>query len=53
MASVGRRPHFSMRKAATAYPGSWASVMISVNPNDLTSEKPSANSRVGSQMKAP
>ncbi len=52
-ASVGRRPHRSIRYAATAYPGSWASVMIRVYSNDRTSEKPDANSSEGSQMKAP
>src|SRR5690606_17154422 len=52
-ARVARRPHFSMRKAARAYPGSWARVMISVYSKDATREKPLAMSRDGIQMKAP
>ena len=34
--SVVRRPHTSMSHAATAYPGSCARVMRSVNPNERT-----------------
>ena len=33
---VVRLPHTSISQAAAAYPGSWARVMIRVNPNDFT-----------------
>ncbi|MNI97057.1 hypothetical protein D3C73_1556290 [compost metagenome] len=51
--SVLRRPQTSISHAATAYPGSWASVMISVNPNDRTRSKPASTRMLGIQMKAP
>lgn len=53
LARVARRPHTSISHAATAYPGSCASVMISVYWKDFTRSKPWFTSRLGSQMKAP
>src|SRR5690606_25923996 len=52
-ASVVRRPHTSMSHAATRYPGSWASVMMSVNQNAVTSGYPSATRIEGIQRNAP
>lgn len=53
VASVLRRPHFSMRNAETVYPGSCASVMISVNVKLLTSVNPCSCRIDGIQMNAP
>ena len=52
-ARVRRRPMTSINQAATAYPGSWATVMIKVNSKDLTRVKPCFTSSDGIQMKAP
>src|SRR5699024_9216043 len=45
-ASGARRPHTSMSQAATAYPGSWASVMTRVSQTDWTRPKPWDTSRL-------
>ena len=53
VASVERRPHSSMRTAATAYPGSCARVMMSVYSNDYVIADSRSSRIVGIQMKAP
>jgi len=51
--SVSLRPHFSMSQAAAAYPGSWASVITSVNWKDLTIVNPCSTRRLGIHTNAP